>query len=90
MGRFFLVLGLFTLLIGCQTTETVVVEEHPSYKKEEKTEHKGTESTFSSKGGFKDVVRDPIDYSSCSKKDAILFDGHYFCSQESVEQYKNR
>lgn len=84
----FLMLGFIT---GCHTTETVIITDDQS-QQEEAPPQKNTpvKSTFTSKGSFHDLVRDPIDYSSCSQKEAILYDGKYFCSQKSIEQYRKK
>ncbi len=73
------------LLSACATTETLEVQDT------NKSESAKTESYVkTTSGGFNDVVRDPIDYSSCSQNQAIGYDGKFFCSKETLEQYKNK
>jgi len=49
-----------------------------------------SESSITSTTEVKEVVTDPITMDRCDKKLALKYDGYLFCSQGSIEKYKEQ
>ena len=47
-----------------------------------------SEHSYSSTSEVKEMITDPVTMDSCNRNSAINYEGHYFCSQESLNKYK--
>jgi YHS domain-containing protein len=46
--------------------------------------------SYNSTTDVKEVVTDPITMDRCDKKNALEYEGYLFCSQQSINKYKEQ
>jgi len=82
-----LILIFFISLFSSCLTKQEVVQENKMKKVE--SSH-NSEYSLNSKSDFKEVVTDAITMDTCDKKSSISYEGNFFCSQESLNKYKEQ
>jgi len=82
-----LVLVFFVLLFSSCVSNQEVVQENKMKKVE--SSH-NSEYSLNSKSDFKELVTDPITMDTCDKKDSIPYEGNFFCSQNTLNKYKEQ
>lgn len=81
MKLFFISITLL-VLSSCITNKPTVTDNT-------KTTYSSSQSTsLNSQTDIKEIVTDPVTMERCDKDKALEYEGQYFCSQGSLQKYK--